>query len=281
MENEALVTENLDLPAGLARSMVRLFPSAVEVDDLVGAGQVALVEAAQRYEPERGDFRAYASTRVRGAMLDAIRSSNVVGRRAYKNGVRVSVRSLAAPVMPGSDGTLEEVIPDPRASVEEIVEHRAQLAAILSLPRREREVVLRAAAGEQQIEIADSLSVSPSRVSQISARAAERLGADSPEGTALTPAELEVLEGAAQGETVEETAQRTGRAVETVKSQRKSAMRRLDARSITHAVFLAYGEIAAWKAARRRGTRRRLFGGVRGRGLAHGWRAGRLADPAG
>jgi RNA polymerase sigma factor (sigma-70 family) len=279
MNNEALVTENLDLPAGLARTVFRLFPAAVEVEDLVGAGQVALVEAAQRYEPARGDFRAYASVRVRGAMLDAVRSSNVVGRRAYAKGVRVSVRSLGAPIKEDGEGTLEEVIPDPRPSVEEIVEQRAQLAEILALPDREREVVLRAASGEQQAEIADSLSVSPSRVGQITARATERLGADGPEGTALTPAELDVLQGAAQGETVEETAQRTGRAVETIKSQRKSAMRRLNARSITHAVFLAYNEIAAWKSARRRVPRRRLFGGVRGRGLARGWRSGRTAGP--
>src|SRR5262245_50275313 len=260
MENEALVTENLDLAAGLAVAIFRLFPAAVEVDDLVGAGQVALVEAAQRYEPGRGDFRTYASARVRGAMLDAIRSSNVVGRRAYARGVRVSVGSLAAP---NGDGALEEVIPDPRPSVEEIVEQRAQLAAVLSLPEREREVLLRAAAGEQQVEIADSLSVSPSRVSQITNRAAGRLGADSCEGTPLTPAELDVLQGAAEGETVEETAKRTGRAVETIRSQRKSAMRRLNARSITHAVFLAYNEIAVWRASRRKATRRRLFGGVR------------------
>ena len=282
MENEALVTENLDLAAGLALIIFRLFPAAVEVEDLVGAGQVALVEAAQRYQPDRGEFRAYASARVRGAMIDAIRSSNIVGRRAYANGVRVSVGSLAAPIKPDGDGTLEEVIPDPRPSVEEIVEQRAQLAEILSLPEREREIVIRAAAGEQQVEIAGSMSVSPSRVSQISARAAERLGADGSEATTLTPAELDVLQGAAQGETVEETAQRTGRAVETIKSQRKSAMRRLNARSITHAVFLAYNEIATWKAgrrARRRGGR--LFGGVRGRGLARSWVGGRMVDPTG
>jgi RNA polymerase sigma factor (sigma-70 family) len=279
MNNEALVTENLDLPAGLARTVFRLFPAAVEVEDLVGAGRVALVEAAQRYEPARGDFRAYASARVRGAMLDAVRSSNVVGRRAYAKGVRVSVGSLAAPIQPGGEGTLEEIIPDPRPSVEEIVEQRAQLAEILSLPEREREVVLRVASGEHQSEIADSMSVSSSRVGQITARATERLGADGPERTALTPAELDVLQGAAQGETVEETAQRTGRAVETIKSQRKSAMRRLNARSITHAVFLAYNEIAAWKTAGRRVVRRRLFAGVRGRGLARGWRSGRTAGP--
>jgi DNA-binding CsgD family transcriptional regulator len=193
----------------------------------------------------------------------------------------MSVGSLAAPIKPDGAGTLEEVIPDPRPSVEEIVEQRAQLAAILSLPEREREIVLRAAAGEHQVEIADSLSVSPSRVSQISARAVERLGAEGQEATTLTPAELDVLQGAAEGETVEETAERTGRAVETIKSQRKSAMRRLNARSITHAVFLAYNEIATWKAGRKQRARRRggLFGGRKGRGLARSWRSGRTADP--
>jgi RNA polymerase sigma factor (sigma-70 family) len=61
----------------------------------------------------------------------------------------------------------------------------------------------------------------------------------------LTPSELEVLRGAALGETAEETADRLRKSVDTVKSQRRAALRRLGARSIAQAVFIAREEIAA------------------------------------
>jgi RNA polymerase sigma factor (sigma-70 family) len=61
----------------------------------------------------------------------------------------------------------------------------------------------------------------------------------------LTPSELEVLRGAAAGETAVETAARLRKSIDTVKSQRRAALRRLGARSIAHAVFIARDEIAA------------------------------------
>jgi DNA-binding NarL/FixJ family response regulator len=59
----------------------------------------------------------------------------------------------------------------------------------------------------------------------------------------LTNRELEVLRGAANGETAKETAARLGKSFETIKDHRKSAIRRLGARSIAQAIFIAYEEI--------------------------------------
>ncbi len=61
----------------------------------------------------------------------------------------------------------------------------------------------------------------------------------------LTPSELEVLRGAALGETAEETADRLRKSIDTIKTHRRRALRRLGARSIAQAVFIAHDEIAA------------------------------------
>src|SRR5207244_2283227 len=77
---------------------------------------------------------------------------------------------------------------------------------------------------------------------------AEALAAHGPQQnrpSALTPSELEVLRGAASGETAAETADRLSKSPDTVKAQRQTALRRLGAKSIAQAVYMAYDQIAA------------------------------------
>lgn len=60
-------------------------PGALEIDDLVQYGLVALTECAQKHVgPTEDGFAAYAKIRVRGAMLDAVRRSLNDSRRARK-----------------------------------------------------------------------------------------------------------------------------------------------------------------------------------------------------
>jgi DNA-binding NarL/FixJ family response regulator len=65
---------------------------------------------------------------------------------------------------------------------------------------------------------------------------------DTYSGEILTEAELAVLECAADGLTVDETAAERDRASETVKSQRRLILAKLGARSMTHAVAIALRE---------------------------------------
>jgi RNA polymerase sigma factor FliA len=63
------------------------FPRHVDRSELVSAGMVGLVEAADRFDPDRGiPFSRFAATRIRGAMLDSVRTADWAPR---------SVRSLA------------------------------------------------------------------------------------------------------------------------------------------------------------------------------------------
>jgi RNA polymerase sigma factor FliA len=67
--------------------------SAIEVEDLIQIGLIALVEAAQNFEDRGLAFSPYAQTRIRGAMVDALRRDARMGRagmanRRYLAGIR-------------------------------------------------------------------------------------------------------------------------------------------------------------------------------------------------
>jgi len=57
-------------------------PACVELDDLVQAGMIGLLEAGQRYKPGNGvTFIGYACSRIQGAMIDELRSNDLLPRR--------------------------------------------------------------------------------------------------------------------------------------------------------------------------------------------------------
>lgn len=57
-------------------------PGAVEIEELIQTGMVALVEAAQAYEDRGHAFSTYAQMRVRGSMIDLIRRNATICRSA-------------------------------------------------------------------------------------------------------------------------------------------------------------------------------------------------------
>ena len=73
----------LPLVRRLAMRIIRRVPKAVSMDDILGAGWLGLVEAGRRRSacPTEAQFEAYAAHRVRGAMLDYLRSLDPMSRR--------------------------------------------------------------------------------------------------------------------------------------------------------------------------------------------------------
>ena len=70
----------------LAHHMMARLPASVQVGDLVQAGLIGLMDAVGRYEETQGvAFEAYASQRIRGAMLDELRANDWFPRGARKN----------------------------------------------------------------------------------------------------------------------------------------------------------------------------------------------------
>ncbi len=209
-----LITQQMPLVAHIVRETMGRVPGHVSREDLTSAGLMALVLAGRGFDAERGvPFAKYAATRIRGAILDELRSvdwaSRSVRRRARdldetRNRLAAALgrvptnaeiaSSLGLPVedvvrnaddisraqvlsLQGTeevDG--EQLLPSTDASPAEILEHRERLTylmeAVAELPERLRIVVQEYFLGERPMaEIAASLGVTESRVSQLRAEA--------------------------------------------------------------------------------------------------------------
>lgn len=94
-----LLEQHLGLVHHLAREIARRVGSAVEVDELVSAGALGLVQALGSFDFSRGlAFSTFASRRVRGAMLDELRSRDWRPRsvRAHNRRISAAVARLEA-----------------------------------------------------------------------------------------------------------------------------------------------------------------------------------------
>lgn len=70
----------------VAVQMAARLPASIEVDDLVQAGLIGLVDAVSRYDAKVGvQFDTFAMQRVRGAMLDELRNADWMPRSVRKN----------------------------------------------------------------------------------------------------------------------------------------------------------------------------------------------------
>ena len=97
-------TTTLPLVDIVARQIGRAIGQRVELEELVSYGREGLLDAARRYDTSRGvPFRAYANYRVRGAIIDGVRSLARLPRRTHE---RLSALEAASRF---SEGTTEDV----------------------------------------------------------------------------------------------------------------------------------------------------------------------------
>jgi RNA polymerase sigma factor for flagellar operon FliA len=216
------VIAGLPFVEALARRLAASMPHSIDVGDLVQDGMLGLMDAAQRFDQDRGiKFETFAERRVRGAMIDALRREawprGVRRQRRELEGAREALRlelghepslaDLAARV--GSDekrlrrtivriNTIESTSPlsagdhvdetslpaalvpsEPEAPDRAYVrlETRERIRrAIQTLPARERRLIDLYYFGDVTMkQIGTELGVNESRVSQLHARAIQRL----------------------------------------------------------------------------------------------------------
>jgi RNA polymerase sigma factor FliA len=94
-EDLARFESGLDLVDAIARRIAREVGPSAELADLVSYGREGLLDAARKFDPSRGvPFRGYASFRVRGAIIDGVRQSARLPRRAHErlNGLAAANR---------------------------------------------------------------------------------------------------------------------------------------------------------------------------------------------
>jgi RNA polymerase sigma factor for flagellar operon FliA len=134
--SEALIVVHVPLVGHIVRETMSRVPSHVDRDDLSSAGLTALVQAAHSYDPDRGvPFNRYASTRIRGAILDELRSIDWASRSVRRRARELdATRSHLATVL-GRSATTGELAQATGMSTEEVAANEEDVtrAQVLSL----------------------------------------------------------------------------------------------------------------------------------------------------
>jgi len=80
-----LIHENLPYVKRIVHRIATHLPSSVDIDDLMNAGIIGLIEAIERYDPTRDNkFITYAVFRIKGAVLSELRSQDFLSRSARR-----------------------------------------------------------------------------------------------------------------------------------------------------------------------------------------------------
>lgn len=89
-KREHYITKYAPLIKRVAGRLAMRLPSHVDQDDLLSAGIMGLLDAIEKFDENKGvPFRSYAEFRIRGAMLDELRSMDWVPRSVRKNAKRL------------------------------------------------------------------------------------------------------------------------------------------------------------------------------------------------
>lgn len=210
---DALIRDHADAARRIALRMARRCPDWIQRDDIVSAGMLGLIEAADRYDDTRQEpFLAFAEHRIRGAVLDELRRGDIMPRRVRQLARKVSaaIRELEKDGETPTDQRISDALGVTlevyRAGLSELVHvevgpidggeaqhlastsvapdieagHRLTLARVreaLSL-LEQRDVTILGLHYVEDLtyqEIADTLRITPSRVCQLLWRAVERL----------------------------------------------------------------------------------------------------------
>jgi RNA polymerase sigma factor for flagellar operon FliA len=106
-EVDRLVHLHAPLVKRIAYHLLARLPASVQVDDLIQAGMIGLMEAARRFDDGQGaSFETYAGIRIRGTMLDELRRGGWLPRtalrklRALTEATRAAERELGGEAPP-------------------------------------------------------------------------------------------------------------------------------------------------------------------------------------
>ena len=211
---DRLIRDHADAARRIALRMARRCPDWVAREDIVSAGMLGLIEAAERYDDTRAEpFLAFAEHRIRGAVLDELRRGDIMPRRVRQLARKISaaIRELEKDGETASDQRVAEALGVTvevyRAGLSELVHvevgsidgEESRLVASSVAPDVEagrRLTIARVRAALEHLEardvtilglhyvedftyqeIADTLHITPSRVCQLLWRAIERLRA--------------------------------------------------------------------------------------------------------
>ena len=109
-EHHLHIEDYAPLVKRIAYHMMLRMPASVQVDDLIQAGMIGLIEATQKYDATRGaSFETYAGIRIRGAIVDEMRRGDWVPRSVHRNARRIAQAVAQAEARLGRDASDTEI----------------------------------------------------------------------------------------------------------------------------------------------------------------------------
>ena len=105
-----LLEQHADLVKRIAYHLANRLPPSVQLDDLVQAGMIGLLDAARNYDEGRNaSFKTYASIRIRGAMLDEIRKNDWIPRSVHSKAKMLADAIRSVENREGRDARAQEI----------------------------------------------------------------------------------------------------------------------------------------------------------------------------
>jgi len=110
VDEAELVSRHATLVKRIARHMMSRLPASVQVDDLVQAGLIGLMEAARQYDSTQGaSFETYATIRIRGAIVDELRKGDWGPRSLSRRARQLSETARAIEASTGRAASGQEI----------------------------------------------------------------------------------------------------------------------------------------------------------------------------
>ncbi len=110
LDQDDVVERSAPLVKRIAYHLMARLPPSVQVDDLIQAGMIGLLEASRNYDATQGaSFETYAGIRIRGSMLDEVRKNNWAPRTLNRKMRQISEAIHAIEGIEGRDARDAEV----------------------------------------------------------------------------------------------------------------------------------------------------------------------------
>ena len=110
LDKSKQVDQYIPLVRRLAHHLIAKLTASVQIDDLIQAGLIGLMDAITRFEEGQGaQFETYASQRIRGSMLDELRSADWMPRGVRQAQRKIETATLKAEQKLGRSATEKEI----------------------------------------------------------------------------------------------------------------------------------------------------------------------------
>ncbi len=135
-QTDDMIVQYIPLIKYIAQRLAMRLPSHILMEDLISSGVVGLMDAIAKFDPNKKvEFKTYAEFRIRGAMLDELRSLDWVPRSVRQKATHVEKSMLHLLKKQGRPAEDEEVASELGLSLDSYYELLKELTGIPLLDR--------------------------------------------------------------------------------------------------------------------------------------------------